>query len=146
MDELPIILVVEDEASIRDFVEDALTDGGFHLMVSPSVEEALTWLKSGAVRYRACDRHQPQRQNEGLGACKTGQRDRAILPHSLHDRRCRRSMGIIMRSQQHPFAQAVRSAASDPGNFATSQPRTRGNSSRLADRKFQSPPALEKSQ
>jgi CheY-like chemotaxis protein len=38
---------------VRTFVEDALTDGGFHLMVSPSGEEALTWLKSGAVRYRA---------------------------------------------------------------------------------------------
>jgi CheY-like chemotaxis protein len=137
MDELPIILVVEDEASIRDFVEDALTDGGFHLMVSPSVEEALTWLKSGAVRYRVCDRHQSQRQNERLGACKTGQRDRAILPHYLHDRRCRRSMGIIMRSQQHPFAKAVRSGAADHGHFATSQHRKRANRSRLAGRKFQ---------
>jgi DNA-binding response OmpR family regulator len=34
MDELPIILIVEDEAPIGNFVEDALTDGGFHLMLS----------------------------------------------------------------------------------------------------------------
>jgi DNA-binding response OmpR family regulator len=49
LDELPIILVVEDEAPIQDFVEDALTDAGFHLMVSPSGEEAPTLLKSGVV-------------------------------------------------------------------------------------------------
>lgn len=30
-----------------------MTDAGFHLMVSPSGEEALTVLKSGVVRYRA---------------------------------------------------------------------------------------------
>jgi CheY-like chemotaxis protein len=53
LDELPIILVVEDEAPIQDFVEDALTDAGFHLTMSPSGEEALTLLKSGVVRYKA---------------------------------------------------------------------------------------------
>ena len=123
MDELPIILVVEDEASILDFVEDALTDGGFHLMVSPSVEEALTWLKSGAVRYRACDRHQPQRQNERLGACKTGQRDRAILPHYLHDRRCRRRLGVGRCAQQHFAEKAVCSSAIGYGGVPAAQRR-----------------------
>ena len=53
MDELPIILVVEDEEPIQDFIEDALTDAGFHLMVSASGEEALMLLQSGVVRYRA---------------------------------------------------------------------------------------------
>jgi DNA-binding response OmpR family regulator len=53
LDELPIILVVEDEEPLQDFIEDALTDAGFHLMVSASGEEALMLLQSGVVRYRA---------------------------------------------------------------------------------------------
>jgi CheY-like chemotaxis protein len=53
LDELPIILVVEDEEVIQDLIEDALTDAGYHLMVSPSGEEALTLLQSGVVRHRA---------------------------------------------------------------------------------------------
>jgi CheY-like chemotaxis protein len=53
LDELPIILVVEDEAVIQDLIEDALTNAGYHLMLSPSGEEALTLLQSGVVRYRA---------------------------------------------------------------------------------------------
>jgi DNA-binding response OmpR family regulator len=53
LDELPIILVVEDEAAILDFVEDTLTDAGFHLMALPTGEEALTLLQSGVARCRA---------------------------------------------------------------------------------------------
>jgi DNA-binding response OmpR family regulator len=53
LDELPIILVVEDEEPIQDFVKDALTDAGFDLTVSPSGDEALTLMRSGVVRYRA---------------------------------------------------------------------------------------------
>jgi CheY-like chemotaxis protein len=53
LDELPVILVVEDEAPLQNFVEDALTDAGFDLTVSASGEEALTVLRSGVVRYKA---------------------------------------------------------------------------------------------
>ena len=53
MEELPIVLVVEDEVGLQDFAREALSDAGFHPMVTPSGEKALTSLKSGVVKYRA---------------------------------------------------------------------------------------------
>ncbi len=51
--ELPVILVVEDEQALQDFVRDALSDGGFDTMVVASAEDALMLLSSGVVRYWA---------------------------------------------------------------------------------------------
>src|SRR6516162_8776879 len=51
--ELPIILLVEDEAVLQNLVKHALSDAGFDLTVSSSAEEALSLLASGVVRYRA---------------------------------------------------------------------------------------------
>jgi DNA-binding response OmpR family regulator len=51
--ELPIILLVEDEAVLQNLVKHALGDAGFDLTVSSSGEEALSLLASGVVRYRA---------------------------------------------------------------------------------------------
>jgi DNA-binding response OmpR family regulator len=53
LDELPAILVVEDEEPIQEFVKDALTDGGFDYVAIASGAEALALLKSGVVKYRA---------------------------------------------------------------------------------------------
>ncbi len=53
MPELPVILVVEDEEALQDFVRDALSDGGFDTMVVASAEDALMLLSSGVVRYWA---------------------------------------------------------------------------------------------
>jgi DNA-binding response OmpR family regulator len=53
LDELPIILLVEDEAALQELVRHALSDAGFDLTVSASAEEALSLLGSGVVRYRA---------------------------------------------------------------------------------------------
>ncbi|MGJ4944019.1 response regulator [Bradyrhizobium sp. HKCCYLS1011] len=53
MNELPVILLVEDEEALHDFLKDALTDAGFDLTVSASADEALTLLTSGVVSYRA---------------------------------------------------------------------------------------------
>ncbi len=53
MPELPVILVVEDEEALQDFVRDALSGGGFDMMVVASAEEALMLLSSGVVRYWA---------------------------------------------------------------------------------------------
>jgi DNA-binding response OmpR family regulator len=52
LDELPIILVVEDDEPIQNIIKDALTDAGFDLTVSASGDEALTLLGSGVVKYR----------------------------------------------------------------------------------------------
>ena len=53
MDELPVILVVEDEPLIQSFVEEALGDGGFEPDVTSSGEEAVTLLKGHKGKYRA---------------------------------------------------------------------------------------------
>ena len=50
---MPIILLVEDEAPIQEFVKDALHEAGYDSTVSPSAEEALKLLRSGVVKYRA---------------------------------------------------------------------------------------------
>ena len=41
MQQLPIILVVEDDHLIQSVVEDALEDGGFEIVFASSGEEAL---------------------------------------------------------------------------------------------------------
>jgi CheY-like chemotaxis protein len=53
LDELPVILVVEDEPLIQILVEEALGDGGFTLAVTSSGEEAVTLLKGNKGKYRA---------------------------------------------------------------------------------------------
>ena len=53
MEELPVVLVVEDDQEIQIIVEDALTDGGFESAIAPSGEEAVTLLKGVRGSYRA---------------------------------------------------------------------------------------------
>lgn len=51
--QLPTILVIEDEDGIQDFIEDALTEGGFSPAVAPSGEEAVTLLQGNKGKYQA---------------------------------------------------------------------------------------------
>jgi DNA-binding response OmpR family regulator len=53
MQDLPIILVVEDDHVIQSIVEDALEDGGFEIIIASSGEEALGLLHSADVKHRA---------------------------------------------------------------------------------------------
>ena len=53
MEELPVVLVVEDDQSLQSIVEESLTDGGFEPAIAPSGEEAVTLLKGGLTKYRA---------------------------------------------------------------------------------------------
>ena len=52
-DDVPVILVIEDEEGIQSLVEDALTEGGFEPAIAASGEEAVTLLKGRAGNYRA---------------------------------------------------------------------------------------------
>ena len=52
VEELPVILVIEDDQGIQSVVEDALTEGGFAPAIAASGEEAVTLLK-GLINYRA---------------------------------------------------------------------------------------------
>ena len=53
MQDLPIILVVEDDYLIQSVVEEALADGGFEAAITASGEEAVTLLKGHRGKYRA---------------------------------------------------------------------------------------------
>jgi DNA-binding response OmpR family regulator len=49
----PLILVVEDEYSLQDIVDDALLEAGFRTDTLSSGEEALTLFQSGERDYKA---------------------------------------------------------------------------------------------
>ena len=53
MEDLPVILVVEDDQSLQNIVEIALSDGGFEPAIAASGEEAVTLLMGGLTKYRA---------------------------------------------------------------------------------------------
>jgi len=53
MQQVPIILVVEDDEPLQEIVHDALKLGGFDLLTTSSGEEAVTLLRSGVVKYSA---------------------------------------------------------------------------------------------
>ena len=53
MEDLPVILVVEDDQPLQVIIEDALTEGGFEPAIAASGEEAVTLLKGRKTKYRA---------------------------------------------------------------------------------------------
>lgn len=53
LNEMPVILVVEDDQSIQIMIEDALTEGGFESAIAASGEEGITLLQGNKGKYRA---------------------------------------------------------------------------------------------
>jgi CheY-like chemotaxis protein len=53
LNEVPIVLVIEDEPSLQEIVHDALKEGGFDLTTVASGPEAVAMIESGVVRYSA---------------------------------------------------------------------------------------------
>lgn len=53
MQELPVVLVVEDDQLIRGMVEEVLTEGGFESFSASSGEEAVSLLEENHGKYRA---------------------------------------------------------------------------------------------
>ena len=53
LQDLPAILVVEDDHMLQTFIEEALGDGGFEPTITASGEEAITLLKGRKGKYRA---------------------------------------------------------------------------------------------
>ena len=70
------VLVVEDEALIACFVEDALSDGGFQACSVPSGEAALSTFRDGREGSGPADGHQPGWWHKWLG---TGAADQGNL-------------------------------------------------------------------
>ena len=53
LEEVPVVLVVEDEDTLQKILFHALKDGGFDLMTVASGEEAIAIILSGVVKYSA---------------------------------------------------------------------------------------------
>ena len=53
--DLPTILVVEDDYATQSLIEDVLTEAGFNPAIAPSGEEAVTLLKGMKSKYRGRD-------------------------------------------------------------------------------------------
>ena len=53
MENLPIILVVDDDPLLQQIVEEALRDGGFETVVAASGEKAVELLETANGKYRA---------------------------------------------------------------------------------------------
>jgi DNA-binding response OmpR family regulator len=53
MQNLPTILVVEDDQLIRSVVEETLTDGGFEIDIAASAAQAIELLDKASGKYRA---------------------------------------------------------------------------------------------
>lgn len=53
MDNLPVILVVEDEPLIHAIVEESLSEGGFEIVIASSGENAVDLLDASDGKYRA---------------------------------------------------------------------------------------------
>ena len=53
MENLPVILVAEDDHLIRSVVEESLADGGFKIVTASSGENALELLDTSEGKYRA---------------------------------------------------------------------------------------------
>jgi DNA-binding response OmpR family regulator len=53
VEELPVILVIEDDEGIQSVLDDALIEAGFEPAIAASGEEAVTLLKGNKGKYRA---------------------------------------------------------------------------------------------
>ncbi len=53
LQDLPVVLVVEDDLLLQTLIEEALGDGGFEPAITASGEEAITLLQGHKGKYRA---------------------------------------------------------------------------------------------
>jgi CheY-like chemotaxis protein len=98
LNELPVILIIEDDYPIQGIVEDALAEGGFATDILSSGEEALTLFRGRLRNYKALvtDVALKGRLNGG------GSPDQGSRPYfscHLHERGACRRMGVKGRSQ-----------------------------------------------
>jgi len=53
LEDVPVILVVEDDDLLQTLVEETLSEGGFQIVIAPSGEKALKLLDMASEKYRA---------------------------------------------------------------------------------------------
>jgi hypothetical protein len=115
--EMPVVLVVDDEAQLREIVHDALKEGGFDLTTVASGRETVAMIESGVVKYSALV------TDGNLKGPMKGWEIARLHCHCPHDRRCRRRLGVRRRAQQRPAAKAVCSSAIGYGGIPAAQHR-----------------------
>jgi len=117
--ELPTVLVIEDEEVIQGVIEDALTDAGFSPAIAASGEEAVTLLNGCGDKYRALVTDVGLRGK--MDGWAVARRARQIDPEfPVVYRRARGPMGITGRAQQYPFGKAVCTSAARDRCFSAS--------------------------
>ena len=108
MQDLPAILVVEDDLLLQTFIEEALGDGGFEPAIAASGEEAVTLLKGHKGKYRALVTDINLRRQDGwLGGRPTCPGNRPRLSRRLYERDRRCGLGFERRSEKHYAVQAI---------------------------------------
>jgi DNA-binding response OmpR family regulator len=53
MEDVPVILVIEDDQLIQAVIEETLTEGGFEIAIASSGENAVKMLEASDAKYRA---------------------------------------------------------------------------------------------
>jgi DNA-binding response OmpR family regulator len=53
LNEVPVILIVEDDQAMQGIIEDALSEAGFEVAIAASGDEAITSLNGDGSRYQA---------------------------------------------------------------------------------------------
>mgnify|MGYP003707216869 CR=1 FL=1 len=53
MEQVPVVLIIEDDELLRGMVEDAISEAGFQFLTVAAGEEALTLLQSGVTDCKA---------------------------------------------------------------------------------------------
>jgi CheY-like chemotaxis protein len=123
VEELPLILVVEDDYPVQGVVEEMLADGGFATDILSSGEEALTLFKGRLKNYKALVTDVSL--NGRLNGWEVASRIREIdagFP-VVYMSGARRRLAIQGRPQQHYVGEAVCPGATCHCRFPASQRR-----------------------
>ena len=109
-EDVPVILVIEDEEAIQSLVEDALTEGGFEPAIAASGEEAVTLL---SLRGRI----------DGWEVAKQAREIDPQFPIVYMSGASADDWALQRRSQQHHVIQAVRAGSTCDRRLQPSQRR-----------------------
>ena len=106
MQNVPIVLVVEDEEPLQEIVHDALKEGGFDLTTVASGQEAVAMIESGVVKYSALVTDiNLKGPMKGWEIARLVRQIDPAFPIVYMG--CRRRLGVGRRAQQHSAEGAV---------------------------------------
>jgi CheY-like chemotaxis protein len=128
LEDLPVIIIIEDDQSIQSIVEDALSEGGFEFAVAASGEEAVTLLKGQKTKYRALVTDVSLKGRMDGWEVAMRARNRSAISHRLHEW-CQRQRLACQRRQHHAY-QAIRAS---PTCHRPLQPSQHGRSADCVD-------------